>query len=818
MFTFFNHLKMGPKLVLAFLFLSVLTGAVIGGFGYWNLQNVNQILREITGQRVPTVKNATAVERSVLQTLQDEKLYLLSMNDVRIDSDSYQKSVMQNIDQTLAALDEVDQVAQQNKDQALLSKSQQVRKIMLQYRDLFNQAVVEEQNNKRLVIEMGDKGTAFVNLVKAYVDETVGKKDAESLLAQPIAIDIWNTAMQVRLTQDKFMIRKDDLYWTMLQDQLKQLNAKYDDLQKVTTSTYNLDRIAKARAATAEYLTAAQGWVKNDQALQGMLTQMTAIGSQAQTTAVQAENEGWTAAENSKVRADSVVSKAVLFTLFAVGAAILMGLLLSLVVSRSITIPLGLLTRALENIQRGDLNRDMTEQQRALLMNRKDEIGIAGKAEIQSGQYLREVAEIATRIAEGDLTVTITPRSEKDELGLALAQMVQGLQSVVSRVAQSADNLENASQQLAVSSSQAGMATSQIATTIQQIARGTSQQAESITQTASAVGQMSRVTDGVAGGVREQSQAVTQAAAFTTQINAVIQKVSGNAQSVTQESSQAAESARQGTLVVEETIQGMQAIQSKVGLSAKKVQEMGRYSDQIGVIVETIDDIATQTNLLALNAAIEAARAGESGQGFAVVASEIRKLAERSSGATKEIETLIQGIQKIIKEAVAAMQDSASEVELGTQRANQAGKALENILKVTERVYQQASQTAGAADQMASASKSLIEAMDTVSGVVEKNTTAVEEMATRSAEVIQAIENIASVSEENSAAVEQVSAGAEEVSAQVDEVGTSAQYLSMLSHTLQTVVAQFKLNLDEQTAELTAPVMEEAAELPDPAL
>jgi methyl-accepting chemotaxis protein len=242
----------------------------------------------------------------------------------------------------------------------------------------------------------------------------------------------------------------------------------------------------------------------------------------------------------------------------------------------------------------------------------------------------------------------------------------------------------------------------------------------------------------------------------------------------------------------------MNAIKAKVDLSALKVQEMGKRSDQIGEIVTTIEDIASQTNLLALNAAIEAARAGEAGKGFAVVADEVRKLAERASAATREIGDLIKGIQRTVAEAVSAMDEGAKEVEGGVLKAGKAGEALDAILQASEAVNYQAEQAAAASEQMSASANELVTAVDSVSAVVEENTASTEQMAAGSTEVTQAIENIASISEENSAAVEEVSASTEEMSAQVQEVTASAAELARLAQVLKDVVAQFKLTSEEK--------------------
>jgi methyl-accepting chemotaxis protein len=220
---------------------------------------------------------------------------------------------------------------------------------------------------------------------------------------------------------------------------------------------------------------------------------------------------------------------------------------------------------------------------------------------------------------------------------------------------------------------------------------------------------------------------------------------------------------------------------------------MGRRSEQISQIVETIDDIAGQTNLLALNAAIEAARAGEQGKGFAVVADEVRKLAERSSKATKEISGIIHEIQTTVKEAVVAMDAGSKEVENGVLRAQESGEALAEILSAAKGVNQQIQTIAASAKQMGDLSGELVSASDAVNKVTDKNTVLAGEMETGAKAVVQSIESIASVSEENSAAVEEVSASVEEMSAQVEEVSASTQGLADLAQILQQVVSEFVL-------------------------
>ncbi len=451
------------------------------------------------------------------------------------------------------------------------------------------------------------------------------------------------------------------------------------------------------------------------------------------------------------------------------------------------------IARSSNTLAVGDLSIDTNSKVIKKIYNRRDELGVIANAFAALRDYLTQAAEDANRISNGDLTCEVKPKGDADVLGNALKQMVESLREMVSHILEDSANLSASSEQMATAANQAGLATSQIAFTIQQVASGITQQSQSAANTASSVEQMSRAIEGVALGAQEQASAVSKAASITSQISDSIGQVSQNGESVKVFALEAANLAKEGAGAVDDTLKGMEMIKNKVSVSSDRVMDMGAKSRQIGVIVETIQDIASQTNLLALNAAIEAARAGENGKGFAVVADEVRKLAERSAGATREIGELVRSIQSTVAEAVQAMNESTREVETGVGRANQSGLMLADILEAVDKVSNQAGQAAEAAAKMNEASSRLISAMDSVSAVVEQNTAATEEMAAGSNEVGNSVDNIASVSEENSAAIEEVSASTEEMSAQVEEVTASAQSLAMMAQELNAIVSRFKI-------------------------
>nr|WP_246058642.1 methyl-accepting chemotaxis protein [Luteibacter pinisoli] len=187
----------------------------------------------------------------------------------------------------------------------------------------------------------------------------------------------------------------------------------------------------------------------------------------------------------------------------------------------------------------------------------------------------------------------------------------------------------------------------------------------------------------LADAAEQQAQQITSATSAINQIATSMDTVSKDSAESADVAQRSVQIASHGAEVVRETIQGMDSIRDQIQETSKRIKRLGESSQEIGSIVELINDIAEQTNILALNAAIQAASAGEAGRGFAVVADEVQRLAERSASATKRIETLVQAIQSDTNEAVSSMEQTTAEVVAGARLAEDAGTALGDIERVS---------------------------------------------------------------------------------------------------------------------------------------
>jgi len=356
------------------------------------------------------------------------------------------------------------------------------------------------------------------------------------------------------------------------------------------------------------------------------------------------------------------------------------------------------------------------------------------------------------------------------------------------------------SRELDSASSQAGTATQQIASTISQVAMGASDQARAASDTSASTHELTAISAQVGAAATETQNRAEQATSAIADAAAAMRLADRSGAEMRTHEERARTALENGLVAVEETATGMRKIRDVVEATAERVGELGAKSDQIGAIVETIDDIAEQTNLLALNAAIEAARAGEQGKGFAVVADEVRKLAERSSRATKEIASLIAEVQSETERAVGAMGQGAEEVKARSALAEKSAAALDEIKAAAAERDRALAQVFTALSQVGGATAQVVSASDAIAAIATQTNAAAGRMNLAAGIVSSSIESIAAVSQENSAAAEEVSAASEEMSAQTEEVVASAASLAAMATKLDGLVSRFKLSSDTEPA------------------
>jgi methyl-accepting chemotaxis protein len=412
-------------------------------------------------------------------------------------------------------------------------------------------------------------------------------------------------------------------------------------------------------------------------------------------------NDGFDALLKSKLgvaaeRTEAIAStyrSSRLMTIVLLVVALLIGAIVAFFLSRSISRGVNQALVAAEGISEGDVDQHID-------VHSRDEIGAMAAAFGRMVDYLRDMADSARRVAGGDLTVEIEPRSERDALGVSLRSMTESLRDTVGQVQTTASAVSSASQQMASSSEETGRAVGEIANAVSEVAQGAERQVKMVEAT------------------RESAEETARAA--------------GDAK----------DAAEQGVEAAERATAAMAAVRDSSGEAADAIRSLSVKSEEIGGIVSTIGGIAEQTNLLALNAAIEAARAGEQGRGFAVVAEEVRKLAEESQHAAGTIAALIGEIQGETTRAVDVVTAGAARSEEGSQIVDEARSAFAQIVTGVRDVSARIGEISSSASEVAAVAEQSSASTQEVSASTEQTSASAQQIAASAQELARTAEEL----------------------------------------------------------------------------
>ncbi|HTU33140.1 MAG TPA: methyl-accepting chemotaxis protein [Candidatus Acidoferrum sp.] len=433
-----------------------------------------------------------------------------------------------------------------------------------------------------------------------------------------------------------------------------------------------------------------------------------------------------------------------IITTFGTVIGIIGGLFIAFFTAKSIKDPIHHLIDVAHRIgDTGDLDQSID-------IHRGGEVGILAENFNKMIQHLRSMAAVSSSIAEGQLSVAVHPRSQHDTMAKAFARMTDGLRTIVRQVRDSASQVASGAGQMASASDESAKVSVQAASAIDEVT--------------STMHEMSINVQNVVKNTQVQASSVAETSASIDQMVTSIQRVADTAKRLVDISHRSREEAQVGMSTMAKATAGLNRTSQAIQSSAEIIDILGKRADDIGKIIEVIDDLAEQTNLLALNAAIEAARAGEHGLGFAVVAEEVRKLAEKSTQSTKEISELIQGIQKEAREAVENMEHSTTMVQEGLTLNKDLDAALEKIASVVSEVYKFSQEIGAATMEQSNGSAQIAKATNRLTEITQEINSSVEEQASGAQAVVRAMERMRELVQQSTSSSTELAAAAEQMS------------------------------------------------------
>ncbi len=727
-----NDVKVKTKIIAGFTIV-VLIAAIIGYVGYSSMHTVVD--------RVDKADDANRLVKEVLGARQQEKNFMLRGYNLHGSDTEHAiqklntivEGVHSQITETKAKFNSVDNIAMMDE---LAGELEKYEAGVAEYEKMHQE--MEAQNN--LMVEAAHNAESECNALRAdqkaeMENEFAAKVEHDNLHERVGKADDANRIIKyisdLRIAEKNYMLRNDDQYADEIDEIVEDTLAQVASTRTKMKQQQNLDQMDAIKDAIEDYKEAFDEYV--------FLYKDQLMDEEAMVTAARefenVANE--LRADQKQEMLDAQASANMMILAFTLGAAIL-SVIIALFVAGLITKPLSRMVKETTDLA------DTVELDKRMTVSGKDEVGqtaVAVNNMLENiATPMKAIVGISAKVADGDLRedVNVEARGDLKVAADAIQKMIDGLRITVSQIAKNANVAASSAEELSASAQEVNASTEQVSATIQEVAKG---------------GQdLSRLSGETKKAIEEVGMAT--------------KLVADNSQKTAENASTAQKSSDKGLDAGRRAGDAMKQISDTADKTATNVGVLDSKSQEIGKIIDVINNISEQTNLLALNAAIEAARAGEAGRGFAVVADEVRKLAEESQKATTQIADLITAVQDETKNSVTQMDETKKAVDSGSSVITEAVTSLEEIGQIVKEIAGQAQELSAAAQQ-------------SEAGVEKVSGSATE---------------VSSIAEESAASSEEVSASMEETTASMTQVSGAAQELAKGAEELKQIVSTFRLD------------------------
>lgn len=664
------------KLLVGFLVMIVLTLAVSVAT-LFTLRGVRSINHELVDVHSAVSLLALQTNESVLESRQREQNFLLQYKDIGFESANLHiHQLMLNVADAHTHVDKIRQLVRDNyegdEQKQTFSLLADIDKSLTDYENDFLETVntIEEQ------------GTATTGLVGQFRREA---QDIEKIIGTRSGLDdLTILLLTMRRHEKDYLLLGGERYVIGLIQTVRKFQKTLSDAPisnalkgKLNTAVDDylsaFNQVADKETYKKELIIL---YSENIAKINPLLDKLLGAAEQKLTA--------------SKAELVFIEQRATLAAVIVALAAIVLGVLLASVMSRSFTKQVG------------------------QIMNLFSQIGIGqfdARAKITTRDELGQMAESLNAMLDNTLTL-IQSREERDELQESIMKLLAEISALTDG---------DLSARAEVTAEATGALADSFNTMAAQLGRIVADVQTAADQVSNTSKDVKTSTDNLANSSEQQASQVSTAIAAINEMATTIQQVAENATQSANVSKTSTESAREGSQAVDKTSKAMESIRDNVQETARSIKRLGESSQEIGNIVQIINDIAERTSILALNASIQAAMAGEAGKGFAVVAEEVQRLAERSTNSTKQIETLVTNIQGEITEAGTSMDESIRIVVDGTNLATDARQKLEEIETISTQLGELVQSITQKAQQQAKASEDISKTMEDVGKVSSEN-------------------------------------------------------------------------------------------------